>query len=746
MSITPSNPHFATVSIKIGDTSITPIPPQHLEHFSYERSTRSDVGASNKIILTLHDESAMLLEYEIAKGNRLLEFSYGYVNGIQSKTYSGQITEYDVDFQATGAVLNVEGISTGLSGIADPKSVTYENMSIDDIVKKIAKEESWNVKSDSIEPTAPVYEDTANSVVISSTGSIGQYGNGSNPNQTAPIQGTTTAEIEGMEVPAKFTAYYPANNTMEGGYNDCKGYALQSTRQTCAAPSSVPYASYVWIKNCQGYESFNNRLYVVTDRGGAINVENGTYHIDLLFPDAKSADEFGVHYGTIIIQNRDYNSTSNNTGSSSTDQSTSDNSQKLKTFYRSNMSGPQFINQVLTEYAVSAKTGQGGYRLWFDDEVNQGSEGATVYFKPDQYSNIPKSLSDIKQKYKFEWGTGIRSTVKSFNPNFSGILTAVQGGGTVNAALLDKLKNELMSISYDKTTDENRPVTGDYDVDRSIGKTVIGASSYSKNEIQNIAATTWYNNAGQSYPADLVVMGDPDLEPQESCSIVVLNKDGLPHHSSGVYLIQTIVDDITGGTYESQMSLIRNGLTVGEDSSGGINITVNAIPATVTGTTATANSTDLSAPVSLTGKQSSDIISVAASQIGATEANGDDMTYINWYGGFGAGTAWCAIFVSWCANHAGIPESVIPKYASCDVGMNWFKKNNRWRKGNQAPSPGDIIFFGTDYDATHTGIVESCDGTKVHTIEGNTSDSVARRSYSVGGAKIVGYGVPAYTA
>lgn len=583
MSSLPSNPHFAFVNVKIGDTSITPIPPQHVEHFSYERSTRSDVGASNKIILTLHDMSAMLLEYEIAKGNRQLEFSYGYVDGICSATYVGQITEYDVDFQASGAVLNIEGISSGLSGIADPKSVTYSDMNIDEIVKKIAEEEGWVVKSDSIEPTAPVYE-TDDTSLYSLGGSSGNYGNGSDPNQTAPAQGTTTAQINGVEVPAKFTAYYPANNAMEGGFNDCKGYKLQPSRQTCAAPSSVPYASYVWIKDIKGYTQYNNRLYVVTDRGGAINVEGGTYHFDLLFPDASSANEFGVRYGTVIIQNRNYSDTSKGASSGSTTPTTQTaskgKSKKLKTFYRSNMSAPQFINQVLAEYAVSKATGQGGYRLWFDDAVNGGVEGSTVYFKPDQYSNIASSLSDIDQKYKFEWGTGIRSTVKSFNPNFSGILTAVSGGGEVSASLLDKLKNELITYDYDKSTDKNRPTTGDRDVDRSLGKTIIGASSYELSQIKNIAATTWYNNAGQSYPAELVVVGDPTLEPQQSCSIVVLNRDGLPHHSSGVYLIQTVVDDITGGTYESQLSLIRNGLTIGEDESGGLNITVNAIPTT----------------------------------------------------------------------------------------------------------------------------------------------------------------------
>ena len=41
-----------------------------------------------------------------------------------------------------------------------------------------------------------------------------------------------------------------------------------------------------------------------------------------------------------------------------------------------------------------------------------------------------------------------------------------------------------------------------------------------------------------------------------------------------------------------------------------------------------------------------------------------------------------------------------------------------------------------------TGIVEEVTGDTVVTIEGNTSDSVGRRTYNIGNASIVGYGTP----
>lgn len=149
---------------------------------------------------------------------------------------------------------------------------------------------------------------------------------------------------------------------------------------------------------------------------------------------------------------------------------------------------------------------------------------------------------------------------------------------------------------------------------------------------------------------------------------------------------------------------------------------------------------------SSTNKSSStamDIVDVAISQIGANEADGSHMKYINWYGGFGKGTPWCAIFVSWCANQAGIPTSVIPKCSACVNGKKWFSDKGKFRsKSGYTPKRGDIVFFLNG--RSHTGIVEKVVGSKLYTIEGNTRDKVARRNYALSESTITGYGVPDY--
>lgn len=112
------------------------------------------------------------------------------------------------------------------------------------------------------------------------------------------------------------------------------------------------------------------------------------------------------------------------------------------------------------------------------------------------------------------------------------------------------------------------------------------------------------------------------------------------------------------------------------------------------------------------------------------------------------GFAWCAEWCLWVFYKAfGITKALqvlcspnptgIPV---CSYGVDYFKKAGRWFTSD--PHPGDIIFFMKNGVVTHQGIVEKVEGDEVATIEGNTSDMVARRVYSLRNGFILGYGRP----
>ena len=143
------------------------------------------------------------------------------------------------------------------------------------------------------------------------------------------------------------------------------------------------------------------------------------------------------------------------------------------------------------------------------------------------------------------------------------------------------------------------------------------------------------------------------------------------------------------------------------------------------------------------------IVTVALSQVG----NVGGEPYWSWYG-FGSRVEWCACFVSWCADQCGyIDTGVVPKYAGCVNGVQWFKDRGQWIDGSAEPVPGMIIFFDWDNKGSsgpqdgqsdHTGIVQKVEDGIVYTVEGNSGDSCRVNQYSVGHYEILGYGVPNY--
>jgi len=99
---------------------------------------------------------------------------------------------------------------------------------------------------------------------------------------------------------------------------------------------------------------------------------------------------------------------------------------------------------------------------------------------------------------------------------------------------------------------------------------------------------------------------------------------------------------------------------------------------------------------------------------------------------------WCAYFVSWAARDAGAPIGPAGQgEGSVDALYAWAQQSGKAIPAGPGvtPQPGDLIVWDE-----HIGIVESVnpDGTMT-TIEGNSSDQVARRTHGAGGDNAVGY-------
>lgn len=160
--------------------------------------------------------------------------------------------------------------------------------------------------------------------------------------------------------------------------------------------------------------------------------------------------------------------------------------------------------------------------------------------------------------------------------------------------------------------------------------------------------------------------------------------------------------------------------------------------------------------VVLTGDQRTDIVNVAISQMGyhegdsleeldgsALEGSADYTEYGYWWGTEVLGepeghySAWCAIFVSWCARQAQVPVTILKNSSGANCSPARFDLT--YYSGSvYTPQVGDL-FFKSDW--SHVGLVRSVDGDKFTTIEGNCTKMVKSRRLNIADYR---FGVPEY--
>ncbi len=108
-----------------------------------------------------------------------------------------------------------------------------------------------------------------------------------------------------------------------------------------------------------------------------------------------------------------------------------------------------------------------------------------------------------------------------------------------------------------------------------------------------------------------------------------------------------------------------------------------------------------------------------------------------------AAEPWCADFVSWAWRRAGVPlgfgglgSDYVPELTA------WARLTGRWHwaRNGYTPRTGDLIVFQSGGSKLgHIGMVVKVGGGRVHTVEGNLSDRVMRRSVKGWAPMVTGY-------
>ncbi|HEV2999866.1 MAG TPA: CHAP domain-containing protein [Solirubrobacteraceae bacterium] len=148
------------------------------------------------------------------------------------------------------------------------------------------------------------------------------------------------------------------------------------------------------------------------------------------------------------------------------------------------------------------------------------------------------------------------------------------------------------------------------------------------------------------------------------------------------------------------------------------------------------------APAAGAGTAGQRMLAAAQAEVGQAEQppGSNDSPRIAEYRTATAGSGigpWCAYFVSWAARQAGAPVGEQGQgFGSVAALAAWGERTGRSLPAGSTPQPGDVIVWG----GRHVGIVENVlpDG-RIQTIEGNSSDRVARRTYGPDGGGATSY-------
>ena len=175
--------------------------------------------------------------------------------------------------------------------------------------------------------------------------------------------------------------------------------------------------------------------------------------------------------------------------------------------------------------------------------------------------------------------------------------------------------------------------------------------------------------------------------------------------------------------------------------------TAGGSPGFLTALNGVEHGSSLAAPAgapAVAGTGGAQALAAAQSQVGVAEQppGSNDGPQIAQFRTATAGSGvgpWCAYFTSWAAAQAGVPLGEAGQgFGSVSALYGWAQRTGRATPAGPGvvPNPGDLIVWG----GHHIGIVESVDPDgSIHTIEGNSSNAVSRRSYGPDGGGATGY-------
>lgn len=196
-----------------------------------------------------------------------------------------------------------------------------------------------------------------------------------------------------------------------------------------------------------------------------------------------------------------------------------------KKYYRNNKRAVDFIKEDVLPFARSLETNLAGFTFYFKD----GNGGSVVNFHTPSYKAQSYTANSFIVGDK-------NSHIMSFTPTYSGAAMIASG----------------ISVSG---TD---PAGTGFSVSSGKGYKTISVSAAVKSPVEAKVYSDylWQCKLREVYNGEMVLINTPNIPVMNVINVIVLNKSGVAHHSSGLYVVLEVVDTIENGHLISTLKLM----------------------------------------------------------------------------------------------------------------------------------------------------------------------------------------------
>ena len=213
-------------------------------------------------------------------------------------------------------------------------------------------------------------------------------------------------------------------------------------------------------------------------------------------------------------------------------------------FQQANQTDFNFILDLKGQ-AVRESDNKGYYTAYFDDRDH------VLHFHPPRVRG-----DEVSRVYVRRGNLQEENNVISFSPSIQGQLAGILGAYSAKAPYTDSVTGEEGVVEV-SVSDGEETELGDVSVTNPGSSSVVSASGSHANA--NVLASNRFETLfNQVNKAEMEVIGDPFIPVGTLVDVQVFYKNGTPAYVSGRYFVTEVEDSISGGSFTSTLSMVKN--------------------------------------------------------------------------------------------------------------------------------------------------------------------------------------------